>query len=122
MSRASELEVVRTLRTMLLAVALSAAAVGCGVEAGADYPVNDYGGGYPPDGYIATTEPVYYGGYATYWYGGSWYYRDGGGRWGHYDREPAALAQRRMQGGPVRRRYEVARPRPASGGRSVGHR
>ena len=108
MSRARKTE---TLRTIVLAIALGVAASGCGVEAEADYP-GGYYGDYPPDGYIATTEPVYYGGFATYWYGGRWYYRNGG-RWSHYDREPPGLAQRRLQGGPVRRTYEVARPRPA---------
>jgi hypothetical protein len=109
------------LRTAALAVCLSLGAVGCGVEVGAGYPDNDYGG-YPPDAYIATTEPVYYGGFATYWYGGRWNYRDGSGRWNHYDREPAPLSQRRMQGAPVRRTYEPSRARPASQGRGSGGR
>ena len=79
------------------------ATAGCGMEMGASFPgvaVDSY----PPDGYIATTEPVYYEGHATYLYGGSWYYRDGN-RWNHYDREPPALQQRRTQAAPVRRSY-----------------
>jgi hypothetical protein len=44
----------------------------------------------PPPEYIATAQPVYYEGHASYWYGGRWYYRNGGG-WGHYAGEPAYL-------------------------------
>lgn len=87
----------------LAIVTAAFATAGCGVEMGASFPgvaVDTY----PPDGYIATTEPVYYEGRATYWYGGSWYYRNGNS-WSHYDREPAALQQRRMQAAPVRRSY-----------------
>ena len=83
---------------------------GCAMEAGASFPgiaVESY----PPDGYIATTEPVYYEGRATYWYGGNWYYRDGN-RWNHYDREPPALQQRRVQAAPMRRSYGPAATRP----------
>jgi len=82
---------------------------GCAMEAGASFPgvaVESY----PPDGYVATTEPVYYEGRATYWYGGNWYYRDGN-RWSHYDREPPALQQRRVQAAPVRRSYGPAATR-----------
>ncbi len=104
----------RVIRTIILrattGASLVAAAVftaGCGVEMGATYPGIAIDA-YPPDGYIATTEPIYYEGRANYWYGGSWYYRDGD-HWGHYDREPPALQQRRMQAAPVRRSYEPAR-------------
>jgi hypothetical protein len=45
---------------------------------------------FPPAEYIATAEPVYYEGHPAYWYGGRWYYRNGG-VWGHYDAEPAYL-------------------------------
>ncbi len=67
-------------------------------------------GYYPSDAYIATGQPVYYEGHASYWYNGHWAYRDGG-RWNYYRSEPAYLAQRR--GGiapPARRVYE----RPAA--------
>jgi hypothetical protein len=90
----------------------------CGVEVGAGYPAGYYGD-YPPDAYIATTEPFYFDGYPTYWYGGRWYYQNGG-RWNHYEREPPALYQHRMQAAPARRNYEAPRGRP--GGRSVGGR
>lgn len=103
-------------------------AAGCavGFEAGAEYPVYD---DYPSDAFIATTEPVYFEGRATYWYGGRWWYRDGR-RWGHYDREPPNLYQRRISAPPRRRMYEPpSRPRPAGrygvptgGGRGGGHR
>ena len=87
----------------LALVMVAVATTGCGVEMGATYPGIEVDT-YPPDGYIATTEPVYYEGRATYWYGGNWYYRDGN-RWNHYDREPPALQQRRVQAAPVRRSY-----------------
>ncbi len=106
----------RRLRGVACAVALGATTTvtaGCGLEVGAQYPAGVYDD-YPPDAYIATTEPVYYGGYASYWYGGHWYYRRGG-RWNHYDREPPALAQRRIRAPPARRNYEPSRGgRPAA--------
>ena len=99
------------------------ATTGCGVEVGAYPGVVTYSAGvydYPSDAYIATTEPFYYEGHASYWYGGRWYYRDGN-HWGHYDREPAALQQHRMQAPPARHQYEPSGARPGpSGGRSGG--
>jgi hypothetical protein len=65
---------------------------------------------YPPPSFIATAQPVYYEGHASYWYGGPWVYRDGG-RWSSYRSEPAYLAQRRGQVGPARRTYERPGPR-----------
>jgi hypothetical protein len=88
-----------------LVVAASLSSAACAVEAGAAYP--GYDGDYPPDTFIATTDPVYFEGHAAYWYGGRWVYRDGGG-WRHYDREPAGLAQRRMQASPARYSYQGA--------------
>jgi hypothetical protein len=64
-----------------------------------------YDGDYPPAAYIATTEPYYLEGRPVYWYHDRWYYRDGGG-WRHYQREPAELRARRLQGPVVRRDYE----------------
>jgi hypothetical protein len=116
----------RMLRRLVYAVGIGAtfvASAGCGLEVGATYPGIGYDD-YPPDGYIATTEPVYFDGRPTYWYGGRWNYREGG-RWSHYDREPPGLYQRRMQGPPVRRTYEPSRGRPAAahfGGRPGGRR
>ncbi len=103
-----------------LVLASSAACLsGCGgVEVSGEYPVG-YADGYPPDEYIATTEPIYYEGHAAYWYGGLWYYRDGG-RWGHYDREPAGLYARRMGGGGGRHNYEPSRGGGGRGGRGGG--
>jgi hypothetical protein len=96
----------RLLGGVLLGAA-TAAASGCDVEAyPAAYP--DDGGDYPPAAFIATAEPVYYEGHASYWYGNHWVYRDGN-RWGSYRREPPALAQRRAEHGePPRTNY--ARP------------
>jgi hypothetical protein len=106
------------LRTLARCFAVGAALVmttGCGVEVGASYPGIDVG--FPPDAIVATTEPVYFDGHASYLYGGRWYYRDGN-RWSHYDHEPPALAQRRVQAPPRQRTYEprrVARPAVARG-------
>lgn len=47
-----------------------------------------------PAGYVATTEPVYYGGRGAYYYNNAWRYREGG-RWGAYRTEPAGLRQYR---------------------------
>jgi hypothetical protein len=43
----------------------------------------------PPPGYIASYEPVYYNGYAHYYWRDHWYYRDHYGAWQYYNREPA---------------------------------
>jgi hypothetical protein len=102
---------------------------GCYAGVGYDY---GYDGDYPPDAYIATTEPFYFDGRPVYWYHDHWYYRSGGG-WRHYDREPPALQQRRLAGAPARRNFEPgwrgrpsvgSRGRPAapSGGGWRGHR
>ena len=101
------------------------AGAGCEVSAQPAYPTAGYysTSDYPPDEYIATTEPVYFEGHASYWYGGQWYYRDGGGRWGHYDREPGYLYQRRMAAPPARRGYEThSRGAPSRGGGGGRHR
>lgn len=119
--------------TMLLLFAVSAAwvaSVGCGVEM-ATYPGAAYDDDYPPDAFIATTEPIYFEGRPSYWYGGRWHYREGG-HWHHYDREPRGLFERRTQGLPMRHRYEPpinrrpelapVRPGPAPArGRFEGH-
>ena len=101
---------------MACAVTLSATIVvaagsGCGLRVGVAYAPSEYGD-YPPDAYIATAEPVYFEGRASYWYGNSWFYRDGD-HWSRYNREPQALRQRRMQAPPRRRTYEPLRGRPA---------
>ena len=118
MSRMNQMRVVRSVACAFALGVTVLGTAGCGMEVGADYPAGYYGD-YPPDAYIAETEPFYYGGYPTYWYGGRWYYQNGG-RWNHYEREPPALYQHRMQAAPARRNYEAPRGRP--GGRSVGGR
>jgi hypothetical protein len=136
----SQLNLMTALRALGCALTLGALAAtsgGCAVGlAGADYPPGDYPPGeypvgaydnYPPDAYIATAEPVYFDGHASYWYGNRWYYRDGG-RWNHYDREPAGLYQRRTSAPIVRRSYEPYRGHAAghvsvhAGGGGHGHR
>ncbi len=59
----------------------------------------------PPAAYIATAQPVYYGGRPVYYYGNRWYYREGA-RWGYYHSEPGYLAARRGYAPPARRWYE----------------
>lgn len=65
----------------------------------------------PPPEYVATTQPVYYGGRASYYYGNAWRYRESG-RWNTYRSEPGGLRQYRSQrsgySAPTRR-YEGAR-------------
>ena len=56
----------------------------------------------PPPTYVATAEPVYFNGQATYWYMNHWYWREPSGRWFYYRHEPSALRERRMHGPPVR--------------------
>jgi len=110
MNRAGSANMIRT-----IACAYALATAGCAMEMGAG--VTSYSGvgysDYPPDAFVATAEPVYYEGHATYWYGGRWYYRDGRG-WNHYESEPPALYQRRAQAAPARRNYEPARRQVAS--------
>ena len=119
-------EATRLLRRVGRASGLAALLVtnqACGLEVEAAYPSGAYDD-YPPDAYIAATEPVYFEGHAAYWYGNRWYYRDGG-RWGHYDREPAFLYQRRLQGVPRQRVYEPnrgGRGRPAGRAGPSHHR
>jgi hypothetical protein len=64
---------------------------------------------YPPASYVVTTEPVYYEGHASYWYGGRWVYRDGP-RWNYYRSEPQYLGLRRGYVAQPRRVYERSAP------------
>ena len=48
----------------------------------------------PPVTYVASYEPVYYNGFAHYFYHNRWWYRDHGA-WRGYDREPVFLHDRR---------------------------
>jgi hypothetical protein len=88
-------------RNLLLAGLCVAALAACVEPIGA--MGDEYGGDYPPDAYIATTQPVYFEGRAAYWWGNHWYYRDGGG-WHGWARPPAALQEHRAA--PVRQFYE----------------
>ncbi len=112
------MERARFVGVLAAALVCAAAAVTSGCEVSA-YPDNYYGDGdYPPADFVATTEPVYFEGHAAYWYHNGWYYRDGG-RWGHYDHEPAGLAARRGQfGAGARRNYG----RPSMRGGARGRR
>jgi hypothetical protein len=104
----------------LVAVTSAGCAVGA-YDDGPYYPGGAYDD-YPPDAYIATTDPVYFDGHASYWYGDRWYYRDGA-RWNYYHTEPAELARHRASGPPARRTYEHYQGHVAahfSGGGHVG--
>jgi len=100
---------------------IAATTAGCEVGLVGESPA--YYDDYPPDAYIATTEPVYFEGHASYWYGGRWYYREARS-WRHYDREPTALYQHRSQAAPRRHNYEPSRARGVgrAGWRTRGHR
>ncbi len=119
MIRSSTHPVWRRLVVAATLVASSGLLTGCEVGVGADYPAGYYGDDYPPDAYIATTSPVYYDGYPSYWYHGRWFYRNGGG-WAHYDHEPRGLYDRRVAAPPVRRNYEPAFRGRVSGGAHFG--
>jgi hypothetical protein len=113
-------------RATVCALAVGAAlacTVACGgVEVSGEYPAGYSDNGYPPDAYIATTEPVYFVGHAAYGYGGFWYYRDGGRR-SRYGHEPPGLYQRRIHAAPGRRNYEPSRGRsPGRSGTTGGRR
>jgi hypothetical protein len=120
---------ITALRRLLCTVTFGATLViltGCDLEVGPAYPGGVYLD-YPPAAFIATTEPWYFEGRATYWYGNRWYYRNGGG-WGYYNREPGALYHRRMLGPQGQYGYEPSGPRGRGwsggrgGGRWGGHR
>ena len=125
MSRASVTRLLR-IAWAVTGGAMLVATAGCAWEVGAGYP-SVYYEEYPPDAYIVTTEPVYFDGHATYWYGAHWYYRDGG-RWRYYEREPSGLHERRLQVLPTRRVYEAPpayparRPSARPAGKSRPHR
>jgi hypothetical protein len=82
----------RSIRWKLVSLILPVAAVGLASthDAGAQVVVVVR----PPHAYVASYEPVYYNGYAHYWYGNRWYYRDHA-TWRWYDREPLYLYERR---------------------------
>jgi hypothetical protein len=58
----------------------------------------------PPPAFIATSEPVFYEGRPAYWWGGRWYFRDGGA-WRFYHDEPAHLREYRGHHEPGRQFY-----------------
>jgi hypothetical protein len=49
---------------------------------------------YPTPAYVASYEPVYYNGFAHYWYRDRWFYRDHAA-WRWYEHEPDFLHARR---------------------------
>jgi len=91
----------RMFATLLGALALSAFTACWPVGVAGDVVVDE---GYPPAAYIATSTPVYYGGYPNYWYGGRWYSRYGGG-WHAYREEPGYLHDYRYRAAPARQYY-----------------
>jgi hypothetical protein len=71
------------------------AATGCSAEVTAEPAY------YPPPGFVATANPVYYEGRPAYYYNSRWYFRSGGG-WGYYRSEPGYLYRNRtVYGAPA---------------------
>ncbi len=95
MNRSSS-RLVKGLSAITVAGALSAS-IFVASTAAAQYPP-------PPPEFIATAEPVYYGGHPAYWYNNHWFYRDGG-NWRSYEREPPELYNHRIGHAPVRAVY-----------------
>jgi hypothetical protein len=89
-------------RIALLLALVSGLLSSCYGTVGVVSDVDD--GYYPPAAYVATTAPVYYDGYPTYWYGGRWYRRDHRG-WQAYRQEPQHLREHRARGVPPRQLY-----------------
>jgi hypothetical protein len=58
----------------------------------------------PPYEYIASYEPIYYNGWAHYWWGDHWYYHDREA-WHRWDREPLFLRNRRADWASHRHRW-----------------
>jgi hypothetical protein len=58
---------------------------------------------YPTPAYVASYQPIYYNGYAHYYWNNHWVYRDRVGVWHGYATEPPVLWARR--GEWVSRRY-----------------
>ena len=126
--------------TMLGKIVVVLAAVSGGVGCYAE-PADsswDYAGAYDPDPtyagstnveppaeYVATTQPVYFSGHGTYFYGQGWRYRSRG-QWNTYRTEPRTLYELRMNGhasAPSHRRYEGPRKFSAHhGGSAIGRR
>ena len=70
------------------------AVTGCAAEVVAESPY------YPPPGFLATANPVYYEGRPAFYYNQRWYFRSGGG-WGYYRNEPGYLYNRRTGPAPA---------------------
>lgn len=86
----------------------AAIAVNAPVDAHAQEVVVAYAA--PPDAFVATATPEYFGGHACYWFNGAWHYREGG-RWNYYRSEPPFLRERRGHWGEHERdrRYHYRR-------------
>jgi hypothetical protein len=84
----------RLQRVVLRVLAVGSLVVGAGVLSGCYGEVEAGPAYYPPPAYVASVQPVYYGGRPVYCYGNRWYYREGGA-WAYYRTEPGYLAGRR---------------------------
>jgi hypothetical protein len=86
-------------KRMMLTTLGAALVVGClSVPAGAGIHISI------PIEIVATDTPVYYNGYASYWYGDRWYYRNRG-VWYEYRTEPRYLRDYREHHRHERRFY-----------------
>jgi hypothetical protein len=115
----------KKIKTMLQGVLCAGALAASAAVARAQIEVSV---GFPTPEFIATTSPIVFEGHSAYWFGGRWYYRDGGA-WRYYRDEPVFLRDRRMQRAPDRHFYgrahgggfrPAAHAAPARGGRGGG--
>jgi hypothetical protein len=91
----------RNLMTALKGLACAGVITSCLVSARAFAQVEVV---IPPPAFIATATPVYFEGRPAYWWGGRWYFRDGGA-WRFYHDEPAYLREWRGRREPERHFY-----------------
>lgn len=81
----------RSISSLLIAVLAPLGASAAVLSTPTDAQAQPYYWHAPPSAWVARYRPVYYNGYAHYYYGGRWtYYRPGYG-WYGYDRPPAEI-------------------------------
>ena len=80
----------RSMSSLLIAVLLPLGAAVTVLSTSSDASAQ-YRGGWraPPPSYVARYHPVYYNGYAHYYYNGRWGYNRPGYGWYYYDHNPS---------------------------------